>query len=83
MPDVRYFCGLNIPLDEIRKSQQSYVENGLTEFVVAVDTEFNFEPYEFVTEWPVWFEGRERTYYLFRRKSELTKQYQYSKIQPD
>lgn len=68
VPEVKYFCGLNIPLEEIKEAQVGYVESGLTEFVVAVDTEFDFEMYEFVKEWPFWFEGRERTYYLFRRK---------------
>lgn len=35
MPTCKYFCGLNIPYSEIGETQDFYVENGLTEYVVT------------------------------------------------
>ena len=66
MPTCKYFCGLNIPYPEIQETQDYYVKNGLTDFVVTYNeplAEDMSGKYEFVTTEK--FEYKQ--FYLYKR----------------
>ena len=70
VPHCKYFCGLNIPLDEIKESQDFIVKNGLSDFVVTRDTtlaEEISEKYEIVCKRYFPFENQIRIYYLYKK----------------
>ncbi len=71
-PTCKYFCGLNLPYDPIKKTQDEFVRNGETDFVVTKGhglTPYHQIHYEcvgfcrFETE-----AGQYTDYYLFRRR---------------
>lgn len=65
IPDFKFFCDLNIPLDEIQESQRYYVENRLVDFVVVRDSVLEDGQYECVAECPFQKDGWNVTYYLY------------------
>ena len=50
VPDVKYFCMLNIPLDEMTDSQKNYVIDGKTDFIVTCNEELIDQKYTQVSE---------------------------------
>lgn len=68
VPDCKYFCKLNIQLEEMNKIQECYIENGLSDFVVTCDNEINNELYEPVAEIEYEFENKPRKYALYALK---------------
>ena len=73
VPNCKYFCGLNIPLDEIKKSQDYFVENGLCDFVVTRDATLDSkisQKYRLVCQSEFPLEKKIRVYYLYEKISE-------------
>ncbi len=67
IPDTKFFCELNIEYDEMLKSQEQYIEDALTDFVVTRDCILDTENYKLVATSAYYFEERVRTYYLYQR----------------
>lgn len=68
VPHCKYFCRFNIQLEEMIETQNNYVEQGLSDFVVTTDREIKNELYECVAERKYFFE-RERLYRLYALKT--------------
>jgi len=73
IPTSRYFCTLNINTAEMWQTMYDQVNGGLVDFVVTRDRELdNYRldpsPYECVDTAEFYFEGKMRTYYLYRLK---------------
>ena len=72
VPSCKYFCGLNIPYDELREMQKSYIANGVTDYVVVRKDKLEgsqLDVYELIASEK--FEsskGKFDTYYLYKRK---------------
>ncbi len=62
LPNCKYFCGLNIELDEITETQNRFIEEGLVDFVVTLNYELESDNYSQVLESS--FENK--TYYLYQ-----------------
>lgn len=69
VPSTRFFCYLNIPLDEIMDTQREIVANGEVDFVVTRAYPIRSENYECVAESSMIFAGKIYDYYLFQLKS--------------
>ena len=72
MPSEKYFCGLNIKNSDIDESQNTYVKNGVVDFVVTKDIQPDsdlFDKYECITQAPLeTAKGQVNVYYLYRKK---------------
>lgn len=71
MPNCKYFCTLNIPVEEMEQIHREYIENGVTEYVITRDKlleEYMPHQYQKVAESSFYFEKKIRTYYLYQRK---------------
>lgn len=67
VPNCRFFSNLNIPLPEIMDTQESFVENGLVDFVVTRGRPLeNAGLYTCVAESSMYLEGNVHTYYLYQ-----------------
>ena len=69
VPDCRFFCELNIELDEMYEVQNEYVKNGKAVFVVTKDEKPEFEMYECIDQAESRYWSQTSTYYLYRLKS--------------
>ena len=72
-PICKYFCGLNIPLQDLKDTQTEYVEDGKVDFVITdnktlKDYEVKDTKYKLVLKETFPFEGSEYTYYLYQLK---------------
>ncbi len=68
LPSSQYFCTLNIDLPKMEKNLQDSIRQGKTEFVVTRSAKLRgATPYRLIDEASIVFEGREWTYYLYRR----------------
>lgn len=67
VPNCRFFCNLNIRLDEIMETQNEFVEQGLVDFVVTRNKELESKRYECVATTTFYLEGDEYTYFLYQR----------------
>lgn len=72
VPTCRYFCKLNIPLEEMMEAQDEVVNSGGVDFVVTRDKELKSEQYRCVATATFYFEGANREYYLYQRISAET-----------
>lgn len=68
VPHCKYFCSLNIKLKEMIKTQNDYVEQGLSDFVVTRGKEIKSELYECVAQGKFFFE-EDFVYRLYALKS--------------
>lgn len=70
MPTCKFFQTNGISFQEMFQEQHRYIEEGRTQFVLARDEypESIFDKYELVDQEPYEWDGKEFTYYLFRRK---------------
>lgn len=71
LPTCKYFCGLNIPLKEIKEEQNNLLANGLVTFVGTMNEtlpEEYLDKYELVYTDSSWFEFAMHTYYLYQLK---------------
>lgn len=65
IPSEKYFCQLNLVLPDMYTAQALAVRNAKTDFVVTRGRTLNFGPYTCVDSATVFFEGKDRTYYLY------------------
>ena len=70
-PNCRFFCILNVQAPDMWATQRKYVAEGKVDFVVTRGkplTEYQVDSslYECVAEDTLYFEGKDRTYYLYR-----------------
>ena len=68
VPHCKYFCKTNIALSEMIETQEYYVENGLSDFVVTRGKQIDNELYECVAEGKYFFE-KDFVYRLYALKS--------------
>ena len=69
LPSTKYFCGLNIPLKEIKEEQEYLLENQLVTFVGTMNEklpEKYMDKYTLVYTDSSWFEFAMHTYYLYK-----------------
>lgn len=66
IPNCRFFCNLNIGLDEIMETQNEIVKKGQVDFVITRDTELESERYECIATAVFYSEGAERKYFLYQ-----------------
>ncbi|MGE9882942.1 hypothetical protein [Blautia obeum] len=66
VPNCKYFCQLNIQLDEMYEMQDKYIEEGLVDFVVTRDKEIMSTNYYQVSTASYYFEGSYHEYYLYQ-----------------
>lgn len=66
LPSGKYFCLLNIPLEEMLESLDDTVEQGKVDYVVTRDMKYSWEHYRLVDEAKFYYEGRDYTYYLYK-----------------
>ena len=74
VPNCKYFCGLNLQLDEISEGQQRYVDNGEGMFVVVRGGELHHNNYELIATEKFYDGHMERIYNLYRLKSTMKKE---------
>ena len=67
VPNCKYFCNLNLPLDDIKTAQDEYVSSGRTDYVVTRGKKYEFENYSLVSTATSDYKGGKRTYYLYKR----------------
>ncbi len=68
VPEMKYFCGLNIKLEEIKDTQEKYLREQKADFVVTCDEELENNNYSLVEEASHYLEGQIRNYRLYARK---------------
>ena len=68
IPHCKYFCRTNMPLEEMLQTQNDYVEQGLSDFVVTRGKEIKSELYECVAQGEFFFE-KDHMYRLYALKS--------------
>lgn len=67
VPNCKYFCNLNLPLDGIKIAQDEYVSSGRTDYVVTRGKKYRFENYSLVSSATSDYKGGKRTYYLYKK----------------
>ncbi len=72
VPDCRYYFVMNMNLTEMREEQDSYVSQGIADFVITRDqklSQFNVKDdlYRYVCQKNALEEGKEYTYYLYKK----------------
>ena len=70
VPDCRYFCRLNIGLDEMTETQDGYVRDGKGDYIVTRDEELTAERYRCISEETFSFEGVDHLYRLYKKQEE-------------
>lgn len=73
IPDVKYFCKINMNLQEMTDEQERYIEEGIDHFVVTRNKQLNASNYHLVDTAEGYFEGKNRTYYLYERNDNATR----------
>lgn len=68
VPDCKYFCRLNIQIDEMFEGQDQCLEEGTVDFVVTRNQQIDYPNYELVTTSSYYFEGTVFDYYLYHSK---------------
>ncbi len=66
VPDCRYFCELNVPIEEMYRTQDRYVRQCLCDFVVTRDEVLTNRNYTCVKTIVYPYEGKNRTYRLYQ-----------------
>lgn len=67
VPNCKYFCNLNLPLDGIKIAQDEYVSSGRTDYIVTRGKKYQFENYSLVSSATSDYKGGKRTYYLYKK----------------
>ncbi len=68
LPSTKYFCKLNLPLDDIMDAQNEIVANGLVDFVVTNGITIHQDNYEEVGNMTFYYEGFNINYHLYQLK---------------
>lgn len=68
-PTCKYFCGLNIQLPDIQKTQEAIISAKKVDYVITRHSvpEFILQNYSVVLQQEQYFEGKSDTYFLLRR----------------
>lgn len=66
VPNNKYFAKLNINYEEMNKAQDECLKNKEVDFVVTRDQEINFDGYELVDEYDMYFTFKNFTYRLYQ-----------------
>ena len=70
LPGNRFFCSLNLDLPEMQESIRASIQNGETAYVVTRQQKLkDNRHYRLIDQCSFIFEGRNWTYYLYRRKN--------------
>ena len=69
VPDCRYFCELNVELDEMYETQKEYAEKGRVKYIVTKDEKPDFVLYELIDKCESVYWTQTSTYYLYKLKS--------------
>lgn len=64
VPHCKYFCQLNVPLEDMTQTQKAYVEQGLSDFVVTFERKLESEQYACLSEFFIEEHGLYRLYAL-------------------
>ena len=73
IPEFKYFCTLNIPLEDMQKETERYIQEGIPDFVVALisgndsDIYFESENYTEVLREECWYRAKRVTYILYQK----------------
>ena len=70
VPSNKYFCTMNLNIDQCRAEQDALVENGAVDFVMTRGHELGSDLYEEVKMVSFFFEGSTHDYRLYQRKAE-------------
>ena len=70
VPNCKFFCNLNIKLDEIMETQNEFIKNGKVDFIVTSNSKLEAELYECVATASIFYEGYEYEYRLYQLISE-------------
>lgn len=66
VPTCKYFCGLNIQLPVLTDTQNEWIAEGKTDYVIAaVQPENIYDKYELISVASYKYEWKTRTYYLY------------------
>ena len=66
VPNCKYFCNLNIPLDTIMIEQDKYVADKRVDYIVTRGKKpLNFSGYECISSTSYQYKGGTRTYFLY------------------
>ena len=68
VPDCRFFCELNVELDEMYKAQREYAEKGKVDYIVTKDEKPDFAKYELIDKCESVYWTQTSTYYLYKLK---------------
>ncbi len=66
IPNCRFFCYLNIPLDDVMDTQREFVREGKVDFVVTRSYKLNSPNYECIAKASMFFDTKVYDYYLHR-----------------
>lgn len=66
IPNCRFFCYLNIPLDDVMDTQREFIREGKVDFVVTRSYKLNASNYECIAEASMFFDTKVYDYYLHR-----------------
>ena len=71
LPNQRFFCGFNLPLDDIEQEQNACIASGCTDFVLSFMLEIDSPRYELVGKFPANFSiwKIQPTYNLYKKIS--------------
>lgn len=69
VPNCKYFCNLNIPLNEIKETQDAFIQSGQVDYVVTRDRELESDLYERIAHAFFYYEGTVFEYTLYQRIS--------------
>ncbi len=65
VPNCKYFCRLNTPLEEMTREQDEVIQKGSVDFVVTNNVELKSNLYERVADATIFYEGKNHTYFLY------------------
>ena len=71
VPSCRFFCYLNMPLNELGAAQDQTLAEGAVDFVVTCEREIAYPLYTLVAQSAYYSEGYPRTYRLYERSDLL------------
>ena len=66
IPNCKFFCSVNIALDEMTEMQNEFVNKGQVDFVITRNSELESERYECIATSTFYFEGSEWEYFLYQ-----------------
>ncbi len=71
LPSTKFFCKLNLPLDELMETQNAMVANGEVDFVVTNGITIHQDNYEEVGNMTFYYEGFNINYHLYQLKETM------------